>query len=79
MNAEEFLEAFASHIADIVVERLKEEDTRLVTAEEAARMLGVSKTTLWRWDNDGTLKSIRIGRKNYYRLSDIGKAEHETP
>ena len=42
-----------------------------VTPEEAARQLHVSKVTLWRWDNCGYLKTVRIGRKTFYRQSDL--------
>lgn len=42
-----------------------------VTAKEAARQLNVSITTLWRWNNNGYLTPVRIGRKTCYRQSDI--------
>lgn len=42
-----------------------------VTPKEAARQLGVSITTLWRWNNNGYLIPVRIGRKTCYRQSDI--------
>ena len=42
-----------------------------VTPDEAARQLHVSKVTLWRWDNSGYLKTVRIGRKTFYRQSDL--------
>lgn len=42
-----------------------------VTPKEAARQLGVSITTLWRWNNNGYLTPVRIGRKTCYRQSDI--------
>lgn len=42
-----------------------------VTPDEAARQLHISKVTLWRWDNNGYLKPVRIGRKTYYRQSDL--------
>lgn len=42
-----------------------------VTPDEAAKQLHVTKVTLWRWNNNGYLKPVRIGRKSYYRQSDI--------
>lgn len=42
-----------------------------VTPEEASKQLHVSKVTLWRWDNCGYLKPVRIGRKTYYRQSEL--------
>lgn len=42
-----------------------------VTPKEAAKQLNVSITTLWRWNNNGYLKNVRIGRMTYYRQSDL--------
>ena len=42
-----------------------------VTPQEAARQLNVSVTTLWRWNNNGYLKNVKIGRMTYYRQSDL--------
>ena len=46
---------------------------RLLTIEEAAKLLSVSKMALYRWDKSGYLKKIEIGGKRRYRLSDIEK------
>ena len=46
-------------------------DDAEVTPDEVAEQLHVSKTTLWRWDNIGYLRPVRIGRRTYYRQSDI--------
>ena len=44
-----------------------------ITAKEAAKMLGVTLSTLWRWDNDKYLEKIKIGNKVRYRLSDVDR------
>lgn len=49
----------------------KEREAAIMTASEAAAMLNVSKPTLWRWANTGYLKPIKIGKKTYYRQTDI--------
>lgn len=46
-------------------------DNAELTPDEAAKQLHISKVTLWRWDNCGYLKPVRIGRKTYYRQSDL--------
>lgn len=46
---------------------------KLLTVEEAAKMLSVSKMTLHRWDKNGYLKKVEVGGKRRYRLSDIEK------
>lgn len=53
----------------------KEADTYL-TANEVADKFSVSKPTLWRWDKIGYLKPVRVGRKPYYRRSDVEALLH---
>lgn len=45
----------------------------LITPEQAADTLKVSKVTLWRWEKSGYLIPISIGGKKRYRNSDIAK------
>lgn len=48
------------------------EPMKLITLQEAADRLAVSKTTLRRWDVAGTLKAVRtVGNYRRYRESDI--------
>ena len=44
---------------------------------EAAKMLGVSTNTLWRWAKDGYLSPVKIGHKSAYKLSDINKIRQQ--
>ena len=44
---------------------------QLLTIDEAAELLSVSKMTLHRWDKNGILKKVEIGGKRRYRKSDI--------
>lgn len=44
---------------------------QLLTIDEAAKLLSVSKMTLYRWDQNGILKKVEIGGKRRYRKSDI--------
>lgn len=44
-----------------------------LTPDEVAKMLGVSKSTLWRWNKSGYLRNIKCGRKSFYKKSDIDK------
>lgn len=43
----------------------------LLTINEAARILSVSKMTLYRWDKAGVLKKVEIGGKRRYRKTDV--------
>ena len=60
----------AKSIAMIEAEAAASGD-QLLTVDEAARLLSVSKMTLYRWDKSGILKKVEIGGKRRYRKSDI--------
>ena len=45
----------------------------LLTVEEAAKLLSVSKMTLYRWDKSDVLKKVDIGGHRRYRKSDIDR------
>ena len=51
----------------------EKDDDALLTKKEVMERLGVSSTTLWNWENDRYLLPVKIGRKIFYRLSDINK------
>ena len=51
----------------------EKDDDVLLTKKEVMKRLGVSSTTLWNWENDRYLLPVKIGRKIFYRLSDINK------
>ena len=44
-----------------------------LSREKVREMLDVSETTLWRWHQRGYLKSIDVGGKRRYRMSDVKK------
>ncbi len=59
----------AKSIAMIEAETAASSD-QLLTIDEAAKLLSVSKMTLYRWDLNGILKKVEIGGKRRYRKSD---------
>ena len=44
---------------------------RLLSIDQAAGLLGVNRSTLWKWAKRDYLKPIEVGGKRRYRLSDI--------
>ena len=60
----------AKSVAMIEAEMVATSD-KLLTIDEAAKLLSVSKMTLYRWDQNGILKKVEIGGKRRYRKSDI--------
>ena len=39
--------------------------------EKVAEILGVDKSTLWRWAKRGILVPVEVGGKRRYRMSDV--------
>ena len=74
------LKEFALYLLDEAKEQGKseKEPEQWLTPKEAARLLGVSGNTLWRWNNTGYLTHTKVGRKPFYRLSDINKLKNNT-
>jgi len=51
---------------------LKNDDSNeLLTREEVSKMLKVSNTTLFNWNNEGILKNYKVGRRVYYKREDV--------
>lgn len=66
--------------ADILAERVAQKlgasrasNDELMSSDDVARQLGVSKMTLWRWDKIGYLNAIKVGKQRRYRRQDIVK------
>ena len=68
----EFALAIAKEISDNAP-TVKEEPQQeaYLSNDEVAAKFGVCKNTLWRWNRDGYLKPFKVGKKLYYRSSDV--------
>lgn len=49
---------------------VQQEDV-LLTSDELAKKLHLSKVTLWKMRKTGRIKGHKLGRRVYYRLSEI--------
>lgn len=48
------------------------DDERFITREEAAKLLHVDLTTLWRWNKTGFLRCKKVGlRRVMYKYKDV--------
>ncbi len=72
----EFADKLVKETAQQFEQRLKEQNKPdpLLTRNEVCKLLGITLTTLWHWDNKNILKPLRIGSKVRYRRSDVDKA-----
>jgi excisionase family DNA binding protein len=52
----------------------------LVSVREAAQLLRVSESTMWRWIHDGVVRSHRVGKKRVYlKRSELELAVSPAP
>ena len=51
----------------------------LVKADEAAAMLSVSKSTLYRMAMSGRIRALKLGANTLYRVSDLEKLVDALP
>lgn len=70
LNKADLKELFLEWKEESELNRKKETET-LLTPNEVASKYRISKVTLWRWAKDGLLKPVKMGRKSFYRQSDI--------
>ena len=69
VSPEDFARAVECAVAKAMT-NTKPKETYL-TVDEAASRLGVSCSTLWRWNKEGYLTKIKRGKKITYRFSDV--------
>ena len=68
-DLQEFALALISETQKLKESEMKDE--KFLSVDEVAEELKVTKPTLWRWDKNGYLQPVKVGRKCLYRLSDI--------
>lgn len=73
INALDLKEAFLRWNEEMRQATTVTKEESYLTAQETADKLGVNASTLWRWNENGYLKKIKVGRKIRYRESDVLK------
>lgn len=74
INADALIEQIAERTAEILQRNQPEpqaESIQLLTREEAMTYLRISGATLWRYEKQKKIKSVAIGGKRYFRMSDL--------
>jgi len=74
INAGQLIEAINYAVSKTKAEfETKQEPEQYITRKQAAKMLDVDLSSLWRWDKQAYLQPVSIGGKRCYKLSDINK------
>lgn len=61
----------AKHELSVEIAEARKE--KYLTKEEVKEMCGVCDATLWHWNRKNYLKTIKVGNKVRYRISDVRK------
>ena len=54
-------------VNDLISEREEVKKETYISANQVSNLLGVSKSTLWRWEKENYLVPIRFGKKVRYK------------
>lgn len=72
----EDLVEYSEHIINQAIERLlpsmvKESQENLLSKAEVLEKFAICPATLWNWQKKKYLEAVKIGRKIYYRQTDV--------
>ena len=57
-------------VNDLISEREEVKKETYISANQVSNLLGVSKSTLWRWEKENYLVPVRVGNKLRYKESE---------
>ena len=69
MGASIVSDTMAKYRAEVEARERAEKEEKMLTAQEAGKMLGVCERTLYRWRRAGYIEGVRIGGVIKYRRS----------
>ena len=71
-NLLEFADALVERaVAKAIAEIERQSDVEYIPKKEALDLLGVCDATLWHWARSGYLVPVKLGRRVFYRRTDI--------
>jgi excisionase family DNA binding protein len=56
---------------EIILPTPIDDSDKILTREEVCKLLKVSLTTLFNWNNDKTLVNYKVGRRVFYMKTDV--------
>jgi hypothetical protein len=58
-------------VSNLITKNPKDDSDNVMTREEVCKLLKVSNTTLFNWNNEKILVNFKIGRRVYYKKEDV--------
>ena len=71
VSADDLKEFALALIAEAAAVKDQGESEDVMSADEVCEVLGISQNSLWRWGKSGYLRGSKVGRKTFYRKSDV--------
>jgi len=65
------LKEFVSEMISEAAAQSQQIEETMLSADQVCEVLGISSNSLWRWGKSGYLKGRKVGRKVFYRKSDV--------
>lgn len=65
------LKEFVSEMMVEAAARPQQTEETMLSVDQVCEVLGISANSLWRWGKSGYLKGQKVGRKVFYRKSDV--------
>lgn len=63
-------------MSDTAIENIRVEDP-LITIKQFKRHVPVSDATIWRWENKGYIRPVRIGSRKFIPLSQVEELKRD--
>lgn len=71
ISASELERILRNLVNDLISEREEVKKETYISANQVSNLLGVSKSTLWRWEKENYLVPVRVGNKLRYKESEV--------
>ena len=63
-------------VKELIIPTPKDDSDNIMTREEVCKLLKVSNTTLFNWNNQKILENFKVGRRVYYKRQDVINLSH---
>jgi excisionase family DNA binding protein len=58
-------------VSNLISKTPKDDSDKILTRKEVCELFGVTEATLYNWSNEKILVNYKVGRRVYYKKSDV--------